>query len=88
MIAWLKDDLANATTTWKFAVLHHPMYSCGLHGSRTDIRAQLAPIFEMYGVDIVFCGHDHDYQRSHPMRAGIPVVASAVGPVPEKTASR
>lgn len=74
-LAWVADDLASTTTTWKLAYMHHPMYSCGMHGSSRSVRDLLAPIFEAYGVDIVFSGHDHDYQRSHPMRAGVPVGA-------------
>jgi predicted phosphodiesterase len=72
-LAWVADDLASTTTTWKLAYMHHPMYSCGLHGSSRSVRDLLAPIFEAHGVDLVFSGHDHDFQRSHPMRAGVPV---------------
>jgi len=76
---WLEQDLANATTTWKFVYLHHPPYSCGMHGSSTSIRHVVAPLFETYGVDVVFSGHDHDYQRSYPM-LGEAVVDSAQSP--------
>lgn len=70
---WVRQDLATTTTTWKFAYMHHPMYSCGVHGSSRWVRDRLAPLFEAHGVDIVFSGHDHDFQRSHPMRNGSPV---------------
>lgn len=70
-LAWLEADLAAATTTWKFAVFHHPLYSCGMHGSSTSVRNRFAPILEAHGVDIVLNGHDHDYQRSFPMRDGV-----------------
>lgn len=72
---WVTKDLATTTTTWKFAYMHHPMYSCGVHGSSRWARDRLAPVFEAHGVDVVFSGHDHDYQRSHPMRNGSPVGA-------------
>ncbi len=26
------------------------------------------PLFDQYGVDLVVCGHDHDYERSFPVR--------------------
>ena len=64
---WLHQDLASTTTTWKFAYMHHPMYSCGFHGSERGIRNTLAPLFQEHGVDIVFNGHDHDFQRSYPL---------------------
>jgi hypothetical protein len=73
LVSWLHDDLERATTAWKFVVMHHPMYSCGMHGSDYELRNLLGPIFEQHGVDLVFAGHDHDYQRSHPMRNGDPI---------------
>ena len=36
------------------------------------------PIFEMYGVDLVLSGHEHDYQRSNPIN-GITYVISGAG---------
>jgi uncharacterized protein (TIGR03437 family) len=41
---------------------------------------QLVPIFERYGVQLVFSGHEHTYQRSRPLRHGVPVT-SGVGTV-------
>ncbi|MFQ5599419.1 MAG: metallophosphoesterase [Candidatus Krumholzibacteriia bacterium] len=69
---WLREDLA-ATTTWKFVFMHHPPYSCGQHGSSHYVRNQLAALLETYDVDVVFAGHDHDYQRSHPLLHDEPV---------------
>jgi hypothetical protein len=69
--AWLQTDLANNTRRWTFAFFHHPHYSCasGLFsfGSYEEIRANWQPLFEQYGVDIVFTGHDHIYERSKYM---------------------
>jgi uncharacterized protein (TIGR03382 family) len=31
------------------------------------MRREFAPLFERYGVDLVLTGHDHNYERSHPM---------------------
>ena len=36
----------------------------------SDVQTKLVPIFEQYGVDLVFSGHDHIYSRSHPLRNG------------------
>ena len=38
----------------------------GLHGSTSDVQTHLVPIFETYGVDVVFSGHDHHYERDLP----------------------
>jgi acid phosphatase type 7 len=65
---WLADDLAATHQPWKFVYFHRPVYSSGEHGSRTDIRKTWCPLFERYGVAAVFCGHDHNYERTNPMR--------------------
>jgi hypothetical protein len=32
------------------------------------IREEWLPLFDAYQVDLVLCGHDHDYERSFPVR--------------------
>jgi hypothetical protein len=61
---WLVSDLAGTSKPWKFVFFHIPPYSSGGHGSDLNVRQTLAPLFEQYGVTIVFNGHDHDYERS------------------------
>jgi hypothetical protein len=67
--AWLQNDLATTTRKWKFVFLHQTPYSCAtgpFHiGSNTTVRNNWGPLFEQYGVDIVFDGHDHIYERSN-----------------------
>ncbi|MGI8589108.1 MAG: metallophosphoesterase [Chloroflexia bacterium] len=69
---WLLTDLAGTdaqSATWRFAFFHRPPYSSGLgHGSSFDIREAWGPLFERFGVDIVFNGHEHNYERSLPRR--------------------
>ena len=75
---WLVCDLsvaaADPRTRWIVVYLHHPPYSAGTglsgHGSDRTLRDVLAPVFDRYEVDLVFSGHDHIYERSHPIRAG------------------
>ena len=38
------------------------------NGSDKGIREAWLPLFDRYGVDLVLCGHDHDYERSYPVR--------------------
>lgn len=69
-IRWLQDDLAANTATWTFVNFHHPLFSSGgfYHaGHRLDLKNLLHPIFQRYGVDFVFNGHDHDYERMRPI---------------------
>ncbi len=47
-----------------FVVMHHPVYSIALHGGHAAIREHWAPLFEHYGVQAVFSGHDHVYARA------------------------
>lgn len=73
---WLRDQLGRAradpTVDWIVAYFHHPPYSSGRgvggHGSDLAIRAALQPLFDEYAVDLVLSGHDHDYERSLPIR--------------------
>lgn len=70
---WAQEDLAASTAPWKVVFFHHPPWSSGEHGSSTVMR-KYTPLFEQYGVDLVLTGHDHDYERSYPMKG------SAVAP--------
>ncbi len=69
---WLDADLAAVdrdVTPWVFAVHHEGTYSCSTnHGSDIELRAAWQPVFDRHEVDIVFNGHDHDYERSKPIR--------------------
>jgi len=64
---WLEDDLQNIKENIKFIIVifHHPPFSTGHHKKdEKGLRQTIVPLFEQYGVDIVFNGHDHDYERS------------------------
>jgi hypothetical protein len=63
---WLEQQLKTTTAAWVFPFFHHPPYSSGDHGSDTDIRKALSPLFERYNVQLVFTGHDHHYERTKP----------------------
>lgn len=71
---WLEEDLAEASqdpaTSWIICLFHKPPYSASpVHGSSMGIRASFCPLFDRYGVDLAFNGHDHNYERSFPMYA-------------------
>lgn len=65
---WLENLLATSPRKWKFVFYHHTSYSCanGIAslGSDSGVRNTWGPLFEKYGVDIVFHGHDHIYERT------------------------
>jgi hypothetical protein len=70
MASWLAADLASTTARWIIAYWHHPPYSRAGYDSDADffegreMRENLLPILEAYGVDLVLGGHDHTYERS------------------------
>jgi predicted phosphodiesterase len=66
---WLEQELQNTVEDWKICYLHHPLYSSGaFHGSSTEMRLLLEPLFIKYGVQVVFAGHDHIYERVKPQK--------------------
>jgi 3',5'-cyclic AMP phosphodiesterase CpdA len=68
-LAWLEDTLKSAREDWKICYFHHPLYSDGgTHGSSVDLRVVLEPLFVTYGVNVVFSGHDHIYERLLPQK--------------------
>ncbi|MEZ4265570.1 MAG: metallophosphoesterase family protein [Myxococcota bacterium] len=71
-IDWLDADLAAARKDpdidWIFVMMHHGVYSASNHGSTMTVQEHWVPIFERHNVDLVFSGHDHNYERTHPLR--------------------
>jgi len=68
-LAWLENELANAGNDWKICYFHHPLYSSGgFHGSSTELRQVLEPVLVKYGVQVVFAGHEHLYERVKPQK--------------------
>ena len=68
-LSWLENALKSATEDWKICYFHHPLYSDGgTHGSSVDVRVLFEPLFVTYGVNVVFSGHDHIYERLTPQK--------------------
>jgi hypothetical protein len=68
-VTWLRGALEKSDADWKIAYFHHPIYSSGeKHGSETDLRVLVEPLFIQHGVDVVFAGHEHFYERVKPQR--------------------
>lgn len=77
---WVTSELRKSTDEWKIAYFHHPLYSsAGRHGSETDLRLILEPLFVKYGVNAVFSGHDHVYERVKPQKGIYYFVSGAAG---------
>jgi hypothetical protein len=71
---WLEETLSRAAreedVDWIIVQMHQDALSSSKTGNGSDkgIRETWLPLFDRYGVDLVVCGHDHDYERSWPVR--------------------
>jgi Calcineurin-like phosphoesterase len=66
-IEWITQQLKSSGSTWKICYFHHPLYSHSrYHGPDSDLRKLLEPILMQNGVQVVFNGHEHVYERLHP----------------------
>jgi hypothetical protein len=67
--AWVERDLAAARrAAWRFVAIHQPGFqSARKHSDEENMRV-MADVFEAGGVQVVFCGHVHNYQRTFPLR--------------------
>jgi len=71
---WLETELANSRADtrvdWVIVCMHQTAVSTADHTNGADlgIRQDWLPLFDRYQVDLVVCGHEHHYERSHPLR--------------------
>jgi 3',5'-cyclic AMP phosphodiesterase CpdA len=89
--AWLERELAaarnNRDVDWIVVVMHQVAISTvdKFNGADLGIRQEWVPLFDKYGVDLVVCGHEHHYERSHPIRGQ--QQNATLTPVPAATAT-
>jgi hypothetical protein len=75
---FMEEELAATTSRWQVAMHHQPIYStCTRHGSYEALRDAWGPVFDAGGVDLVFAGHNHIYERSVPIKGGVEVSGDA-----------
>lgn len=71
---WLESELAAARSDpaldWVVVCMHQTAVSTarGANGADLGIRQEWLPLFDRYQVDLVVCGHEHHYERSHAIR--------------------
>jgi len=66
---WLINDLDSSAQPWKVVVFHQPAFSSGDATVRNSQMRAVAKFLEDHGVNMVFNGHEHNYQRTYPIRA-------------------
>jgi hypothetical protein len=74
-LSWLTDTLtkfrADPAVNFIVAFFHHCAFATSsTHGSDGGVRAALAPLFDRFSVDLVVQGHNHQYERTNPIRNG------------------
>jgi hypothetical protein len=89
--AWLEQELSTARSNrdvdWVVVCMHQVAISTAdmANGADLGIREEWLPLFDKYGVDLVVCGHEHHYERSHPIRGH--EANATLTPVPAATAT-
>jgi 3',5'-cyclic AMP phosphodiesterase CpdA len=88
---WLEKELAAARgdsdIDWIIVCMHQVAISTvdKFNGADLGIRQEWVPLFDKYGVDLVVCGHEHHYERSHPLRGW--QSNTTLTPIPAATAT-
>ncbi|HEX8910796.1 MAG TPA: metallophosphoesterase [Humisphaera sp.] len=68
LLKWIESDLTGSKAPWKFVCLHAPPFHTSPQHYTDQKTRLLVPLFEKCGVDVVWAGHVHNYQRSHPLK--------------------
>jgi hypothetical protein len=86
---WLESELertrSDDSIDWVVVCMHQTAVSTGerTNGADLGIREDWLPLFDRFGVDLVVCGHEHHYERSHPIRGTLP--SDTLTPIPVDT---
>jgi hypothetical protein len=67
MLEWCERDLQASKADWKIVFFHEPPYDMRMRADTDFGRKDAMPVFRRCGVDLIFCGHAHGYQRFGPL---------------------
>ncbi|MBW4576053.1 MAG: metallophosphoesterase [Aphanothece sp. CMT-3BRIN-NPC111] len=76
-LAWLEKELSSSDAPWKIVFGHHPIYSSGHYGVNRVFIDSLTPLFQKYGVQLYINGHDHNYERTVPIKGTTYLICGA-----------
>lgn len=88
---WLEAELATARADrdidWIVVFMHQTAISSAdkFNGADLGIRQEWLPLFDRYQVDLVLAGHEHHYERSHPVRGVLGTDTLTPKPVDTRT---
>ncbi len=88
-LKWLDDNLKASKARWRVAFSHHSIYSSArMHRPYLKLREQLEPLYVKHGVNAVFSGHSHCYERVKPQNGVHYFTEGASGEIKRKTLDR
>lgn len=86
---WLTNDLARTAKPWKILFFHLPVSTSSFHAAedqnannvsdQADLQEIILPIAREYGVQVIFNGHDHNFERFAPIQGVHRVVSGGGG---------
>ena len=83
----LKAARASRDIDWIVVAMHQVMISSSdANGADLGLRQKYGPLFDRYGVDLVVCGHEHNYERSLAVK-GVVSGSETLTPNPVSTAT-
>src|SRR5262249_45141049 len=86
---WLEARLKSSKAPWKVVFCHHSIYSSArMHPPYVKLRAMLEPLYIKYGVNAVFSGHSHCYERIKPQKGVQYFSAGSSGEIKKGTLDR
>jgi hypothetical protein len=75
------DFEASKNARWRMLMHHQAIWSSSNHGSTLSLQEAWMPLIDQYGIDLVLNGHDHVYEISKPLRAGVVQADNTAGTV-------
>jgi len=84
---WLEQELERTRNDnaidWIVVCMHQTAVStgAGTGGADLGIRQNWLPLFDRFGVDLVVCGHEHHYERTHAIRGTLPTDTLTPNPI-------
>ena len=79
-LEWLEETLSESDAAWKIVAGHHPIYVGSVRYTDNERLVEtLVPLFERYGVQAYFAGHDHNLQHHRPEGSAVDYFVSGAG---------
>lgn len=86
---WLSDDLAQSRKPWKILFFHIPVRSSGVHRmndldyndipDQVELQRTVLPLARQHGVQLIFNGHEHFYERFNPVQGVVSIISGGGG---------